>query len=298
MLMRKSIEITKPENFNFEACLQFLNRGYEECLYQVNQYSVKRLIRLTSGLTFLEVSNDNQNIIITIQKEVISDQDCLESQAYVSDWFDLNRDIQPFYQLLNSQKETKGFPEKYHGLRLMGIVDLFESLCWCVMGQQINLTFAHKMKTRLVHKYGETNIVDDEIYYSFPTPESLFNVDREELVGMQFSKQKINYVINIAQAFCDHQLDKTNLLKLNKIDQMKNLTAIKGIGPWTANYVSMKCLRDMTCIAYGDTGLSSSLHRHFKTDKKPSYDVIDKIFKPYAGWESYLNFYLWRSLAD
>jgi DNA-3-methyladenine glycosylase II len=292
----KTIKIKKPNNFNFDICLKFLNRGYSECLYQVNEHSVKRLIRLTSGLAFLEVSDNQQNIIITIQKDIISEQDCLESQAYVMDWFDLERDLQPFYQLLNSQKQTEEFSKKYHGLRLMGIVDLFESLCWCVIGQQINLTFAHKIKTRLVHKYGDTKTIDGDVYYSFPTPESLVNVDREELVVMQFSKQKINYVINIAQAFCEGQLDKTKLLESNKTEQMEILTSIKGIGPWTANYVSMKCLRDMTCIAYGDTGLSSSLHRHFQTDKKPSYDVIDKIFKPYAGWESYLNFYLWRSL--
>jgi DNA-3-methyladenine glycosylase II len=294
----KTIEIKKPDNFNFDACLKFLNRGYAECLYQTNQYSVKRLIRLTSGLTFLEVCEDEHNIIVSIDKDTISEQDCLESQAYVADWFDLERDIQPFYQLLNSQKQTEDFSKKYHGLRLMGIVDLFESLCWCVIGQQINLTFAHKIKTRLVHKYGDTKTIDVDVYYSFPTPESLVNVGREELVAMQFSKQKINYVINIAQAFCEGQLNKTELLGLNKVEQMNKLTAIKGIGPWTANYVSMKCLRDMTCIAYGDTGLSSSLHRHFQTDKKPSYDVIDTIFKPYAGWESYLNFYLWRSLSS
>ncbi len=60
------------------------------------------------------------------------------------DWFDLERDLAGFYQLLNSHKQTKNFPKDYHGLRLMGIVDLFEALSWCVIGQQINLTFAHK----------------------------------------------------------------------------------------------------------------------------------------------------------
>jgi DNA-3-methyladenine glycosylase II len=296
--MQRSLKILKPDNFDFDACLQFLNRGYDECLYMVAQDSVKRLIRLTSGLTFIEVKDDKNNIIILITKQTISVHDTAEVHGYVSDWFDLSRDIEPFYQLLQSHQQTQEFSVNYHGLRLMGIVDLFESLCWCVIGQQINLTFAHKIKTRLVHRYGDSIDVDGESYYCFPTPENLASIDREELVAMQFSKQKINYVINIAEAFCEGQLDKTQLLKLNKTEQMKKLTAIKGIGPWTANYVSMKCLRDMTCIAYGDTGLSSSLHRHFQTDKKPSYDVIDKMFKPYAGWESYLNFYLWRSLAD
>jgi DNA-3-methyladenine glycosylase II len=146
-----------------------------------------------------------------------------------------------------------------------------------------------------VHEFGDKSDNGD---YCFPTPEKLRNANRETLVAMQFSKQKINYIYNISEAFCSGELNRNDLIGLDKPQQMEKLLAIKGIGPWTANYVSMKSLRDMTCIAYGDTGLSSALHAHFDTEKKPDKKTIDKIFKPFAGWESYLNFYLWRSLSD
>jgi DNA-3-methyladenine glycosylase II len=291
-------KITQPDSFSFKECLKFLNRGYDECLYKVDQQSVLRLINLYSGLAFIQVSEIEKYLQIKIYKNNVSDIDVDECKNYVMDWFDLNRDLRPFYKLLESNQQTQHFAKKYHGLRLMGIVDLFEALCWCVIGQQINLTFAHKIKTRLVHKFGKSIELKGATYYCFPEPEDLLKIDPEELALMQFSKQKINYIINISQAFCANELNKLELLRLSKQQQMKKLTAIKGIGPWTANYVSMKCLRDMTCITYGDTGLSSSLHQHFGTEKKPNYEVIDQIFKPFAGWESYLNFYLWRSLAD
>jgi len=289
------IKLPLPVNFNFEICLDFLNRGYDECLYLVNDLCVKRLIRLTSGLVLIEVSADDSNLLIHTQSNEVNVD---ELSQYVCDWFDLDRDLSGFYSLLCSFPQTDKFPKKYFGLRLMGIVDLFEALCWCVIGQQINLTFAHKIKTRLVHKYGDTILDGDMTYYCFPSPETLLKADRETLVGMQFSKQKINYIYNISDAFCSGELNRNKLLQLNKSEQMDKLLAIKGIGPWTANYVSMKSLRDMTCIAYGDTGLSSSLHKHFATEKKPDKASIDKIFKPFAGWESYLNFYLWKSLSD
>ena len=292
-----TLTIKCPEDFSFKACLTFLNRGYDECLYLVSSQQVKRLIRLGSGLAFIVVSSKQQNIIVEIYKKELSQDDKNEVRDYVVDWFDLSRDLSPFYQLLKDHQQTKNFVNDYHGLRLMGIVDLFEALSWCVIGQQINLTFAHKIKTRLVRKYGEKITVDGEDYYCFPTPQALQGVAREDLVNMQFSKQKINYIINISNAFCNGEMNKKELLSLNKDEQMHKLTAIKGIGPWTANYVSMKTLRDMTCIAYGDTGLSSALHKHFETDKKPDKNTIDKIFRPFAGWESYLNFYLWRSLS-
>ncbi len=296
-MLTTTISIKEPENFSFDSCLQFLDRGFDECLYRVNAHNVKRLVRLQSGLAFISVSSKNSMLVVEIEKEIISQSDKEEVQAYTIDWFDLNRDLKPFYQLLNKHKQTQKFTQDYFGLRLMGIVDLYEALCWCVIGQQINLTFAHKIKTRLVYKFGEKICKDGIDYYCFPTPETLQGIQRQELVDMQFSKQKINYVINISQAFCQGELHKQELLNLTKDQQMIKLTAIKGIGPWTANYVSMKSLRDMTCIAYGDTGLSSSLHTHFATEKKPDKATIDKIFTPFAGWESYLNFYLWRSLS-
>ncbi|MCF6287874.1 MAG: DNA repair protein [Proteobacteria bacterium] len=295
-MTQTTIVIARPEIFSFSACLNFLNRGYAECLYQANDLHVTRLIRLTTGLVIIQVSADKHNIKIITNQPKLSHQSISEISHYVTDWFDLTRDLSGFYQLLASKTATKEFPQSYYGLRLMGIVDLFEALCWCVIGQQINLTFAHKMKTRLVHKYGEKIQYQGQTYYCFPTPEVLLTVAREDLVAMQFSKQKINYIYNIAQVFCDDNLNKNDLLQVDKVTQMEQLLSIKGIGPWTANYVCMKSLRDMTCIAYGDTGLSLALHRVFNTQRKPDKSTVDKFFQPFAGWESYLNFYLWKSL--
>src|SRR5699024_12561498 len=50
---------------------------------------------------------------------------------FVSLWFDLERNLKPFYQLLNQDERLSYMVERYHGLRLMGIPDLFEAMCWC-----------------------------------------------------------------------------------------------------------------------------------------------------------------------
>jgi len=295
--MHKRIILQKPDYFSFEACLDFLNRGYAECLYHVEDKSVKRLIRLESGLSIIKVADNNNELLIDIDKDNISTLDLIEIESYIIDWFDLKRDLYEFYKLLENQTLTESFSSEFYGLRLMGIVDIFEALCWCVIGQQINLSFAHKIKTRLVHKYGDCVTHNGEKYYCFPTPSQLISCDRDELVAMKFSKQKINYIANLSNVFYSGELSKQKLLKLEADEQMKRLTSIKGIGPWTANYVSMKTLGNMRCIAYGDTGLSSALHTVFSTDKKPTNAKIDEIFKQFRPWESYFNFYLWKSLS-
>ncbi len=290
-------KIPQPQNFCFDKCVTFLDRGYEECLYTLNAASVSRCIRLSSGLALIQVSSDGKDILIKISKDVIVKGDEKACQDYVTDWFDSNRDIADFYQQLKGCSQTQHFVEKLYGLRLLGIVDLYEAMCWCVIGQQINLTFAHKIKFRLVQKYGESLEYDGHKYYCFPEPSVVLKICAQELKQMQFSRQKIQYLYNISEAFVRQGLSKSSLLACDTSEQMRQLLTIKGIGPWTANYVSMKSLRNMRCIAYGDTGLSAALHQYFATDKKPDYETIDRLFLPFSGWESYYNFYLWSSLV-
>jgi len=308
--MIKTVSIPQPTNFSFKQCLKFLDRGFDDCLYHLENDSVTRHIKLSDGNALIKIyscrdvacnvstGKNNINILqIEILKESISSNDVEEVKKYVSDWFDLDRNIQPFYNLLDENEFLQNLPKLYYGSRLIGIPDLFESLCWCIIGQQINLTFAYKLKRLLVEKYGKKKNVKGITYYHFPMPEVLVKVNRDDLVKMKFSRQKIDYIINVSNAFVNNQMSKTILLNCKtKNDRFEKLTSIKGIGIWTANYVMMKTMRDMTCITYGDSGLNKALHNIFKTEKRPTQKVVDKIFKDFEGWESYLNFYFWRTL--
>jgi DNA-3-methyladenine glycosylase II len=72
----------------------------------------------------------------------------------VSGWFDLERNMDPFYSLLRHDVRLFYMADAFAGLRIVGIPNLFEALCWSITGQQINLTFAYKLKRRLVETYG------------------------------------------------------------------------------------------------------------------------------------------------
>ena len=219
-------------------------------------------------------------------------------KGFVNDWFDLGPDLQPFYDLLAMDSALAYMPAAFNGLRLIGIPDLFEALCWAVTGQQINLTFAHKLKRRLVEAYGDYVLWQGERYYTFPDAAVIATLLPDDLRPMQFSASKANYLINIARAFADGSLDKGKLLQLSTFaERQQCLTAIKGIGTWTANYVLMKSLKDPSSIPYGDAGLNNTLIRHGLMQSKTDLLGLNTIFQKFTGWEAYLVIYLWRSLA-
>ena len=298
MKKQKKVSIPILKYFSFRECIYYLDRGFDDCLYHLEADTVSRLVVLSDGKALINVYEKSNVLQIEILKDSISNDNLEEVKAYVLDWFDVERNIEPFYELLSKNVALKELPHLYFGARLVGIPNLFEALCWAIIGQQINLTFAYKLKRSLVEQYGEKEVVGNIVYYLFPTPEVLAKLDRDELVGMKFSRQKIDYILNVSNAFLSNQISKTILLHCNNKDErVEKLTKIKGIGIWTANYVLMKTMRDMSCIAYGDSGLNKALNTIFNTNKKPTKEEVDGIFRKFRHWESYLNFYLWRTLT-
>ena len=68
-----------------------------------------------------------------------------EVAGYVRDWFDLNTNLVPFYNMAEADPLLSQAVQSFYGLRNMGIPDLFEALCWGILGQ-INLAYAYTLK--------------------------------------------------------------------------------------------------------------------------------------------------------
>ncbi|MNE65711.1 DNA-3-methyladenine glycosylase [compost metagenome] len=132
----------------------------------------------------------------------------------------------------------------------------------------------------------------------FPHYSVLAEASFDELKDMQYSTQKANYIISTAKAFSNGEISKEMIRQLPELSaKQKALTNLKGIGIWTANYVLMKTLKEFTCIPYGDIGLLNALANHQIISDRKDLDTINRFFEDFKGWESYLTFYLWRSLA-
>jgi DNA-3-methyladenine glycosylase II len=288
------ILIKKPENFSFQECLWFLDRNYDDCLHEVKEKSVRKLLQIEGMLTLIEIQEDEQNLVVEILVGIKNEQIIGD---FVSQWFDLERDINPLYDLLNQDDDLKYMTTDYRGLRLLAIPDLFEALCWSVIGQQINLTFAYKLKRRFTEKYGQKLTFENHDYYVFPEPYSVGKLKVEDFQPMQFSTKKAEYIIGIAQLFDENKLSKAQMEVLSTTEAVKELCKVRGIGEWTANYALMKSLQRLECITYGDVGLYNALHQIKNFPKRPERPLLEVFFAPFKGWEAYVVFYLWRSLA-
>lgn len=295
---KQVISIEAPRNFDFQECLWFLDRNFDDCMHKVDAGQVIKVIEIDDQQLLVSVAFYEDKLQIEVLLGDLQHDGANKLKQFVSDWFDLEKDMESFYQLVKNDKRLAYMATTYSGLRLIGIPNLFEAICWAIIGQQINLTFAYKLKRRLVERYGTCIPFNGVNYYVFPSSEILSNLHSDDLKEMQFSRSKAEYLINIAKAFASGEISKDKLLALPDLKtRQKALNSIKGIGIWTANYALMKSLKEHSCIPYGDAGLLNSLLNHNIITDKKQHAEIQSFFEDYPGWESYLVFYLWRSLA-
>jgi DNA-3-methyladenine glycosylase II len=286
-------KIKTPREFSYEYSLAFLTRSPKELMHVVNGKAVRKVVKVSGAAVLFEV-NDGLEVQILTDNPPPGAIEYVKN--YVSEWFDLDTDLKPFYSLAGKDAVLGSIVKKFHGYRIMGQPDLFESLVWAVLGQQINVAFAYSIKQRFVEKYGERFEHNGHVYYLFPTPERVAAINPEELIPLQFSRQKSAYTIGIAKAFVDKQVSRDMFHGRPLAEAKEELMKLKGIGNWTANYALMRTFRYPDAFPLEDVALHKALRIQMNMRKKPTLDRVKKIFRKYKGWEAYATLYLWKSL--
>lgn len=294
-------ELPLPLYFDFDVCLEYMNRSPLECLYRTDDKGVTRYLELETGPVLIRLTVGEglpHRLQVTQLYGMLPGAEAQEKLArYIVEWFDLDRDLAPFYSLAAADPLLQPLAEQHQGLRIVGIPDLFEALCWAILGQQVNLAFAYRLKQQLTAEYGKSLEWEGHIYYQFPGPEVFADVSIEELCSLQLTRSKARTVLEVAALIASSALSREELLALPTPQAAEQrLLMIRGIGPWSSQYVRMRCLRDTTAFPTGDVGLQNAVKFLTGMDRKPTPAELLELSAPWRGWEAYATFYLWRAL--
>lgn len=291
--------ITLPANFDMNANLGYLTREKNECLYEIENNIITKVIAIGEMQSLVQISViDNQQMVVQFLNgsRPIEKREREKIATYIIEWFDLDNDLTPFYEMANTDPLLKIPAQKFYGLRVIGIPDLFEALCWGVLGQQINLAFAYSLKRQFVESFGDSIEWNGKKYWVFPPYERIAQLEPTDLAAIKMTVKKSEYIIGIARLMANGDLSKEQLKKMDFKEAEKSLIKIRGIGPWTANYVLMRCLRFQTAFPIDDVGLINSIKTLRNMNQKPTKEEILALSIPWKNWESYATFYLWRVL--
>lgn len=122
------------------------------------------------------------------------------------------------------------------GLRPTLTADPFEMLVGAISAQQVNLAFAFATRVRLVRRYGTPVAFDGLTVYAFPTPAALADAPPAELRAMQFSQRKAEYIVGLARELATGALDPGAITRAPDEAIVTRLTAVRGLGRWSAEW--------------------------------------------------------------
>jgi AraC family transcriptional regulator of adaptative response / DNA-3-methyladenine glycosylase II len=179
------------------------------------------------------------------------------------------------------------------GLRIPLTADVWESLVWAILGQQVNLAFAYALRRRLTELCGAATASGLQVH---PTAAEAAALDPEQLKPLQFSRRKAEYVTSLARKVAGGELPLEELPEGTATSAALRLAAERGIGPWTTHYVMMRGCGFGDCVPLGDAGLTLALQRHHQLDHRPTVKETAALMAPYAPHRSLATFHLWASL--
>ena len=160
----------------------------------------------------------------------------------------------------------------FRGLRPVLQAEPFTAIVRSITAQQINLRWAATIRRRLAECYGcRYGLGSYEVIAL--DPECLASATVEDLRALQLTTRKSEYVIGLAQAIVSGTLDLTGLPQATDDEIIKQLTAIRGLGRWTAEWFLARALGRPRVVA-GDLGVRKAIGTLYFQGQMPSERAV------------------------
>lgn len=179
----------------------------------------------------------------------------------------------PLYDLAEEDPRVAGLVNSFPGVRPPLVKDPFESIITSISAQQVNLTWATTTRRRLIETFGRACTFEGITVWEFPHPERLAGVDPSALRALQFTSRKSEYIVEVARVAADGKLD--DLAELEDHEIIERVTALRGVGRWTADWLLARCLARPRAVAAGDLGVRKAVSfSYLDSDHILSEDVV------------------------
>jgi 3-methyladenine DNA glycosylase/8-oxoguanine DNA glycosylase len=197
-------------------------------------------------------------------------------------------DLDSFYAFAQTDPVLAPLVVRLRGLRPAIAVDPLEAIVSAITAQQVSLFAAFAVRNRLIERFG----VRAEHAYAFPTRERLALAEPAELLGLGFSRRKAEYAIGVARG--DLDFDALTVLPDEEVHQ--RLTALAGIGEWTADWFLARYLLRPRAWPAGDLGLRKAVSAFYGDGEFLSIQEVRTIGERFDPFQNLTAHYLLAGL--
>jgi DNA-3-methyladenine glycosylase II len=176
---------------------------------------------------------------------------------------------------LDDAARRRGRPDEAYG-----------ALVRTIVGQQLSTKAARTIYARLVALSGDNP----------PTPADFLTAEEASLRAAGLSRQKIGYLRDLAARVESRELDLDTLHDLPDEEVSARITAVKGLGQWSADMFLIFHLRRPDVLPVGDLGIRRAAEKAYGLSGLPDADDLRALAEPWRPWRTLACLYLWKTL--
>lgn len=296
------VELRPTAPYSFPLALSYLASSPSSVLEEVDLDSgtCTRALRFSGSDLLLTVRNtgtiDDPSIELHISGNGLTQALIDEVARTARRIFHLDVDPEPFFVIAEKDAVLGPLIAGLPGIRPFLVADPYEALVFAIVGQQVNIAFARRMKLALIERFGSRVEFDGQEVLLLPDPETIAVLDPSELLALQFSRQKAGYLIELSSSIASGKLDLAAVGTLPLADAVGTLIRHRGIGRWTAEYVLMRGLGLQDCLPAGDLGLRKIIGYAYGLNRTAREEEVRQIAESWTGWRGWAAFIWWLEL--
>jgi DNA-3-methyladenine glycosylase II len=248
-------DLALPGPLDFAASLEIFRRSGDDML---DRWDGKWLVRITADVAGVhpyacQVAGDIDAPVLRVLVRDADERDVVET-AIKAAFLPL---ILEFEHLCAADPLIAHLAIRHRGFRPVLQADLLTALVRCISAQQVNLKWAATVRRRLAEMFGRAHRVGEHNVYSLD-PERLAALQIADIRALQFTTRKAEYIINAARAVANGELNIADLAALPDAEVIAKVTAIRGLGLWTAEWVLARTL-GRPRVSAGDLGVRKAV---------------------------------------
>ena len=267
----------------------------EDPVNRVDGDVFRRVLRVGETLVPYEVrwsgSVDDARLAIRIpggRAAAVADADTAEVRRL----FGLDFDLPGFYRMAKADAALATLVGPLYGMRPTLAPTPLEMLVGSITAQQVNLSFAFACRARLVRRYGTAVRLGGTEVWAFPAAAALARATVRELRALKYSNRKGEYIRDLARAVVAGTLDLAALGAAANAEVIERLTALRGLGRWTADWFLARCCgRGDVCPA-GDLAVRKAFDHYYGRGRALSEQAIRRRARAWGPYQNLAVHYL------
>lgn len=276
--------------FRLDFTVWALRRRPRNAIDRWDGTTYRRIVMIGRRVTELAIRQSGSpaapRILVTATPALRSLTDRRQVRSIVDRLLGLHINLSEWYRVAPRDRRLAELADRFRGLKPPRFPTVFEALVNAFACQQLSLVVGLELLNRLAVVCDVKRGTGASAHYAFPAPRDVARRRPASLRAIGFSHQKVRALLALARGMDSGAIDLDTLGLDSDTEVRAKLLQLRGVGRWTAEYVSLRGLGRLHVFPGDDVGAQKSLARWLGRPAPLDYRGVATAverWQPYAG---------------